>query len=471
MLKPFFRSLPICCALLVSNAPLTAMDAEDVEDAIPAAQYSASLGSVTLDNEQLYRLAFRPDIPLGKWGVAFDIELFLNNEGEFSNRGWEYDTSAELFDTVLRKIYYVRYGRPSENLYIKIGALDGVTLGHGLIMDNYRNTLQYPGIKHTGLQFHLKDIGGMQLGLEGILNNFQDFQEGGALIGARLSAVPVSKLELGITYVVDIDQYSGLIDKTQVGADMFSMLGFDATYPIIAQEHLQLQLYGQAAFIIDDEDQLSDADAEAQGVAIGNRKAKGFGFSAPGLWLNAGPLDGRLEFRHFQDDFDSNYFDNLYDLDRARIDVASGRVTSKDALLARGETLSGVFGRLGFDLGQFIYASADYQYLSGANDPKQQVHASATLADQLLQNIPRLQQARAYFQKNNIGTRLNDKGDLGSEDGFFEPTEDTFFGYIVSMEVNSGVNLLWDTRFIYQRDANLKLERKKVMFIETQFVF
>ena len=113
MLKPFFRSLPVCFALLVSNAPLTAMDAED---AIPAAQYSASLGSVTLDNEQLYRLAFRPDIPLGKWGVAFDIELFLNNEGEFSNRGWEYDTSAELFDTVLRKIYYVRYGRPSENL-------------------------------------------------------------------------------------------------------------------------------------------------------------------------------------------------------------------------------------------------------------------------------------------------------------------------------------------------------------------
>ena len=541
MRRVFSSYLFPCFLLCIGTVPLAATDAATPLPDTP--QYSASLGSVTLNDAQLYRLAFRPDIPLGKWGLALDIELFLNKEGEFSNRGWEYDTSTELFNTILRKIYYVRYGKPHDKLHVKIGALDGVTLGHGLIIDNYRNTLQYPGIKHTGLQFHLKDIGSMQLGLEGFLNNFQDFQEGGALIGARLSATPVGKLELGITYVVDIDQYSGLVDsdndgypdaadafpndellaldndgdgspdpididddndgkldvdefsaaqietlgnllpiddnitrkvpfnKNHVSADMFSMLGFDASYPIIAQKHLQLQLYGQAAFIIDDDDELSIAEAKSQGVTPGNRQATGIGLAAPGLWLQAGPLDGRLEFRHFQDDFDSNYFDNLYDLDRAHIDVASGRVTSKDALLVRGETLSGVFGRVGFDLGQFIYASADYQYLSGTDSPKQQLHASATLAKKLLQNIPRLQQARAYFQKNNIGSRLNENGELGSEDSFFEASEDTFFGYLVALEVNSGVNILWDTRFIYERDANLKLKRKKIMFIETQFVF
>ena len=61
-------------------------------------------------------------------------------------------------DSILRKIYYVRYGRPNDAVYVKIGALDNVTLGYGLIMDTYRNTLHYPGIKKTGLQFRIANF-------------------------------------------------------------------------------------------------------------------------------------------------------------------------------------------------------------------------------------------------------------------------------------------------------------------------
>jgi hypothetical protein len=539
------KTLIILAACLLSIVPAPTQ----AQSARPA--LSGSMGSVTVGQEQFYRLSMRPDIPLGKWGIALDIELFIDADGDISARGWQFGTSTEAFDSFLRKIYYVRYGRPNDPVYFKVGALDNVSLGYGLIMSDYRNTLQYPGIKKTGVQFRFEEIAGSPLGLEGVVNNVQDFQEGGALLGLRAFARAVGKLELGLTYVVDLDQYSGLRDsdgdgfpdgvdafpsdkslaldndgdgvpdnidsdddndgaidvdaesgypadvaaalidlnanygdafavdtevnrkkpfnKDQVGRDRFAIVGLDAAYPLSEKEHLQLKLYGQVAMLLDDEDDLSAFDANAQGLFPGNRKAEGWGLAAPGLWLNAGPLDGQIEFRHFRDDFDARYFDELYELDRARLDVASGRARAKDALLGRADPVSGVFGRLGTDLGKFLYASASYQYLSGSDDPKQQLIASARLAPSLLSSIPRLKRARAYYYKNNIGARLNKKGT--DKDGFFQSTVDTFYGYELGLEMSGGVSLLWDTRFIFDRGADLVLERRKIMSIETVFTF
>ena len=232
---------------------------------------------------------------------------------------------------------------------------------------------------------------------------------------------------------------------------------------------LTARLYGQFAMLLDDDDRLSPAQAKAQGVAEGNGKAEGMGVVLPGLALGMGPLDGQIELRHFRDDFDSNYFDNLYELDRARLDEEFGRVRSKDAVLARGESQSGVFGRVGTDLQQLLYASADYQYLTGGNDPKQQVHASAQLSKRLLAMVPRLNGARAYYQKNNIGAGSNEDGT--GDDGFFESTEDTFYGYIVDMEVSGGVSLQWDTRYVFSRGADARLQRDRITTIETVMSF
>jgi len=516
-----------------------------------APSYTGSMGSVTVGQEQFYRMSFRPDVPIGKWGVALDLELFIEGNGNISTRGWEFGSGTETFDSLLRKIYYVRYGRSDDPVFFKVGALDRVTLGYGLIMADYRNTLQYPGVKKTGLQFRLEEIGGSSFGIEGILNNVQDFQEGGALLGARAFGQIGGKLELGLTYVTDLDQYSGLRDgdddgvpdevdafpdnanraldndgdgvpdeldsdddndgvidvdvlsgfnteissalfglnadfgdafpvdqrvnrrkpfnKDQVGRDAFSILGLDLGYPLAQNKTLALKLYGQLALLLDDEDALSDFDAQQQGVFPGNRKAEGFGIAAPGLWLDVGPLNGQIEFRHFRDDFDARYFDEIYELDRARLDLASGRARSKDAHLIRGADLNGVFGRLGAELGQYLDASASYQYLTGQDDPKQQLIGYAALSSKLLEQIPRFTRASAYYQKNNIGTSLNANGD--DKDGFLESTEDTFYGYEIGLEMAGGAAVLWDTRFVFERGADQRLVRRKIMTIETVFHF
>lgn len=555
------RSLPYLLALtLGSTSALRAQDSASGSGASPSygtgdrqkmgPQYSASMGSVTVRESQLYRLSLRPEIPLGKLAVAFDIELFIGEDGDFQSRGWSFDTTAETFDTFLRKIYYVRYGMPGDPVFVRVGALDRVTLGYGFIMDRYRNTLQYPGVKNTGVRFQLEGLGGGNFGLEGLISNLQDLEQGGALVGLRAFNRPLPKLEVGLTFVVDLDQYAGLLDrdgdgfpdavdafpgdqelaldndgdgvpddldadddndgiididagsglapeivdglvalegdafaldrdvrrrtpfnKNRVGSDPFGIVGIDAGYHLLDDERMSLTIYGQVAMMIDDDDELSPMAAESQGVAPGNRKAEGFGIVAPGIWAKIGPFDGRLEYRHYQDDFEAGYFDNLYDLDRARLDVATGRAQPKDSSLGRLESLDGVYGRLATDLFGLAQGSADYLHMAGADEPKRQLHAEAALSPKLLSTMPRLRRAVAYYQKNNIGSSLDTDGTPDSKDDFFESTEHTFYGYEVGFEMAGGVTVVWDTRFLFVRAADGRIDRRKVMSIETVFNF
>ena len=529
---------------------LLAPVASSAQPSVSMYGYSLSMGSVTVDQEQLYRLSFRPDLPLGRLGIGLDIELFVERNGDLGRRGWQAGSSTQTLDSVLRKIYYVRYGRPNDAVYVKIGALDDATLGYGLIMDSYRNTLHYPGIKKTGLQLRIANLVGTNIGLEGVINNLQDFQEGGALIGLRAFGY-IADIELGVTFVADLDQYSGLRDgdsdgvpdqidafpddrtlaldndsdgvpdpldndddndglidadpgsglsaditsallginglpvdqdvdrhkpfnRNRVGRDFFSILGGDASYALIHDLGIHLRLYGQLALLLDDDDGLSNLEAQQQGVSPGNRQATGFGIAAPGLWLALGPLNGQLEFRHFRRDFDSRYFDELYELDRAHLDLATGQAQSKDARLGHSDDLSGFFGRskdarLGTELGSYAHVSASYQYLTGTSDPKQQLIASASLSRKLLKYFPRLKRAYAYFHKNNIGRSLNEDGT--GRDAFFEPTEDTFYGFDIALNMKEGTSVRWDTRFLFERAADGRLQRHKIMTLETVFDF
>jgi hypothetical protein len=551
----------IAITLLAGTCTVQAQESEELEGARSGSNdrnktgphYGASMGTVTVGDTQVYRLSMRPEIPLGKLGLAFDVELFIDESGDFSSRGWSFGTTTETIDTILRKLYYVRYGQPGDELFVRVGALDRVTLGYGLVIDSYRNTLDYPGLKKTGVHFQMQSVAGSSIGLEGMVNNLQDLQQGGGLIGLRAFSRPMPKLEIGLTYVVDLDQYAGLLDRDddgfpdavdafpedgdrgldndgdgvadnfdgdddndgvidideasglpaaviaglrdlsaqaagdfevdeevarrtpfnrdRVGRDPFGIAGIDVGYRLIDDNQLRLTAYGQLAMMIDDDDALDPAAADAQGVAPGNRKAEGFGIMAPGLLATFGPFDGRIEYRYFQDDFEAGYFDNLYELDRARLDVASGLATPKDAQLQRDESLSGVFGRLTADVLGLVEASVDYQHLVGSENPLRQLHARGRVSAALLETIPRLSHASAYYQKNHIGSRLDEEGTPESADGFFQSTEDTFYGYEVGAEMASGVAVVWDTRFLFERGADGRLKRRRVMAIETVFNF
>jgi len=412
---------------------------------------SGLFGTVTVDGAQWQRMVLRPRLTAGNFDAVLDIELFIDERGRFRDRGWDFGTRTAGFESILRKVHYLQYGdldREEDRVYVRVGALENVTLGYGLIMSDYRNTLEEPGVKKTGLDVAVRDVSSWNVGARLVVNDFLDLSRGGALIGARLSARPilypnemgVGRLEVGLTAVADADQFEGLRGLRlpfRPRRDAVGMAGVDAAYPIWDREHARLTLYGQYARLVD-----------RNGV-------RGEGFGAPGLQLILGPLRARAEYRRFSDHFRPQYFDDLYEKGRARYDEARQTAFTKASALS-DTSMRGIYGDARLSLGPILTASAAYQRLSGQGGAtNQRFIARGALAQAFLKRIPYLSQASAYYEKYNIDTR---------QAGFFDSTLDTFYGYVLAVDISQDVAVVWDTRYTFAPGPTLR--RNKVLNIQ-----
>jgi len=505
---------------IAAGCPAGAQVVQEVE---PRVRWQAGAGTVTMGGQQMYRIHLRPDVPLGKFGVGLDLELFVDSEGNLSREGWRFGTADAAFESIQRKIAYVRYGRPREPVYIKVGALDEATLGYGLIVNRYRNTLDYPGRKRIGLTFDLSALLSNRLHVEGVLGNFGDLTRGGALAGLRMGYRPAGRLEVGVTLAMDMDQFSGLVDEDDDGypdvvddfpndgtrwvdtdgdgaadnedidddndglldadpgsgladttvaaleglipldrsvirrtpfnaeeadANPLGIVGVDLGYPLVEGDRLRMVLYAQYARLLDDEDE--------------DGKAEGDGIAGPGLMVSLGAFQGKIEYRHFTERFQPEYFNALYDLDRVRINLADGTVRTKDASLRNEGTRNGMYGEAGARLQDALYVMFGYQYMIGPERVDHLLRGTVSALESLLSRVPRLSQAVGYYEKNRIDT---------DEAGFFEPTPDTFFGYRIGMALGGSMALIWDTRYTYILDERGDVEKQKTVHIETLMTF
>lgn len=466
-----------------------------------------AVGTVTMEGKQWQRISFRPDIPIGPFGVALDIELFLDQKGNISKRGWDFSTGQATRETIFRKIYYVRYGRQGKPVFMKLGALDDVTLGYGLIVDGYTNALEYPSVKRIGFQGDVRLGGGLRL--QWVVNDLDDAFTGGPWFAARASAPLLGKLRVGGTLAMDINQFAGLKDrdgddvpdaldpfpddgtawtntdadsdfpdeipdykvvkgdtvwvdtldingdniydrgeyrnlrgpepfKKSENKDRITVVGVDLGYPIL-EGPVKLELYGQAAKFLMVED------------------GGGWGFAAPGLRLTAGPLRARLEYRNFQGRFRPEYFNDMYELERARV-VGDSAVTKEAGL--DSVSLKGVFGKAVLRVMNIVSVRASYQYLSG-KERNQRFYVDGRALEPLLRQVPRLGELSAYYHKDHIDTR---------EAGFFDPTPNTIYGYRIGFKVGDGVQLVWHTHYEYTGTAK-NPKRHKYVTVETEVKF
>jgi len=455
-------------------------------------------GVVTVNNEQWTRLAIGVDVPIWKFGIFFDLELFIDSEGKFSNKGWNF--KDEPLEAITRKIRYIRFGHEQDPLFIKFGGLSSVTFGYGLIMDRFTNMLHYPDQKLLGLQFYLNDISPIGISLQTVLADFKELNDDGGLAGVRLAVKPfkpsnmpvLSGISIGGTYVRDINQYSparkwdvqqpksvglynyllslnvpvrealdtvintGLGDPREDAAkyhnelnaqkedDAYGLIGGDVGIPIINTKLLGVDIYGQAA--------------------IRDDGKHGWGIGAPGVALRAGPIWANLEYRRSEGRFEFNHF-NTYYLDErlARDPVVN---TKEDRMTSA--TLNGIYGKLGANLGGILILDGSYQHMIGKEkegkerDKDRRFEAVAAAGEVLTQKIPKISKAEFYYNKNNIGD-LNDK--------FFDKTEFMYYGYRIGFDITSGATLIWDSRYGFKRDKNGDLKSNNFISVQTAINF
>ena len=132
-------------------------------------------------------------------------------------------------------------------------------------------------------------------------------------------------------------------------------------------------------------------------------------------------------------------------------------------------SVDGAFGEAGANFGDMIDITANYQYLTGFKNiltgkdkTNQRFIARGELLPKALEHVSHLSKAVAYYEKDNIGVR---------DDGFFERTPDTFYGYKLGMDLSESVMILWDTRFTFITDQKGDIETRKIISFETVVKF
>ena len=363
------------------------------------------IGSVTIDSTSYSKVVLAPEVRIGrlKLGlylpVIYKDDLFTpsswyqpggNNEWDFGAQYWDTNTYAAIMDVaadLILKIKYLEYGQPLEDpFFVKVGNLHDLTIGHGLIMRNYRNDGDFPSIRRTGVNTGI-DFG--RFGFEALANDLPLPE----IVGARLYFRPIknSKLAFGVSAVADLAAAKDLAGTSYASAvDNFVFVGtgLDLDFPIIKTNGLlSLRAFADASVTIPyvNADFISPNNSTviASGLKtdlIWDGSPKNWG-AAAGLLGNVLFIDWRLEYRYFTGIFKPSFFDSTYERSRSAyvqnyISYLDGTTSISDA-----PTVMGVYGEAGFSLFKDkLTLSAGYMW---PWDPATGFTLSATADDEL----------------------------------------------------------------------------------------
>jgi len=487
--------------------------AQDDVGAPPKSGTTGSIGTVTLNGQVYNQLSIRPEIPIGKLGVGLDIYLYFNDEGMYWD-SWDFSSGGSAYKTIIDKIYYLRWGQPGDNLYFMAGALPSVTLGQGILVNNYANIMEYPQVRQVGLNLQAKVAG---FGIELIHSNFKSATPG--ILGIRGSRSILPKLSLGVSFVTDLDQLAGLpdsdgdnypdyydyypdeseiwddearaqdewdgfnnflikqereplpdsefmgwfqdsqyynnYDPSSADSDPISGLAIDATYSLSGK----MTLYSQFGLL---QGEIADPEDDSKTVDLG------WGLVPIGARAKLGPVNLLAEYRIGDRRFVFNYWDRAYDVNRVSV-INSGVATRESQLYLYGK-LNGFYVQADMSVMNLFTLGTGYQNMQGEkwdedlNEYKtgetNQTFLSTIAINPSL--IPKVGKAEAFYQQSNVPNPFD-----------FTPTASTIWGYNLGIEVSSGVMLMYKARTTYIADLDTPGDYKPVesIQIETQFIF
>ncbi len=455
-----------------------------------------SIGAVTIDDELYNQIGLRPEFSIGKLGVALDLTIYIDKEGNIRKENWD------SFRDVFEKIYYVRWGLRGDPFYIKVGAIDNYRLGFGILMNRYYNTIEYPNVIRTGMEVGFQ---AGKYGFDGMLNDFSELTNGGGVTAGRFSYKLLGKLELGASVAFDRNQYKGLKDRDNDGVpdyidkfpddknrqvdtdnDGFSDAddydrdgdGFTDNADLLIRNGLDPEEY------INDDDYLADQDqwekdnldhpfntdtvSNKTQLALAldisypilnfdylkliaySQYAKypyngAWGVTAPGLFAKFAFINAYAEYRVFGKRFIPEYFSSTYELERASFVTTSVNDsvkqivprTKRQSMQNITEQLKGYVIGADFNIFNYLIFGAEYQNMSRGSIRLRTLRSTLDLNTDF---IPKINRAGAYYLQNNARD-------------IFKRTEGTVLGYRLEYEISSGAALLLDYRQTF-RDLN-----------------
>ncbi|MCK5153000.1 MAG: FecR domain-containing protein [Spirochaetales bacterium] len=332
------------------------------------------IGTVTIDGDTYSKAIIQPTFNIGKLKLSlylpvvyqtdlFDPEDWYHPEG---NNEWSFgtdqdgytDIALDALSDLFLKIRYVEWGEQRDPFFFKVGNINSVTLGHGILMQDFANDMDFPAIRRIGLNLGV-DNG--KRGFETVVNDLADPE----IFGARLYLRPIGPLALGISSVVDIDPDKVTNDVTVPDDSVILAAAADLDFPLMENDILSLIFFADIAGMVPymdgafKDEMIFDSDTNS---------FRNYGWNA-GLFGNILFVDYRLEYRYFDGEFRPAFFNSSYERLRGtyikKISAYLASPTDTDPIM-------GIYGEGSFSLFGKINTTIGYMWPWDKNGPSEE---------------------------------------------------------------------------------------------------
>ena len=353
---------------------------------------SMEVGALSINGNTYGKAVIQPHFEIGKLRMRFYLPVIYNTNlldpGDWyrpkGNNEWSFGTdhtgtwpviSDILIDLAL-KIHSIEFAEQRDPFFFKIGNLDNLTVGHGILMYNYSNDHDFPALRRIGFNLGL-DLNAF--GIESVVNDLAYPQ----IMGGRVYFRPahqVFPMAIGLSSILDLKPSESLPVDEQTGEEnvygdpLFLTAAFDVDFPIIESDPFSLILFGDVAGMLPyyrepysgpDTEETIEAGWATQALFDPNRegsffdKLNNYGF-ATGIFGSLFVLDYRLEYRYADGIFRPSFFNATYDRTRGHyVKKLADYLNNPDD--SEYDTITmGIYGELGVTFADKVYLEGGY---------------------------------------------------------------------------------------------------------------
>ncbi len=320
------------------EAPAVAAQAASKDGVLTWMQGEMEIGALIIDGVFYARAVLSPRFDWGEFSLAlylpvvckgniFDPDSYYrpagNNEWDFGFASGDWD-AHDFFRDLLLKIEYAQWGSKGKPIYARVGNLEGVTIGHGLVMSGFDNNVDYPAVRHVGLELEMDFE---TSGFQAMMDDCADPR----ILAGRVYFRPFSgyRAEIGTSLIADINSFA---DYTILGEDaaplfgrpIFVNAGLDMEFPFANSESFSIAGFADFAvrmpYLQNDTDPVTSISVPAgfRWNAIwdenSERKLKNYGIMT-GVFGKASSVDFRLDYRYYTGAFRPALYDSMYSRD------------------------------------------------------------------------------------------------------------------------------------------------------------
>jgi len=500
---------------------------EDVMDQKPL--WTGSFGTVSIDGKTYNQISLRPELNLGNWGMGFDFYLYIDGDGNIYDESWNFSTFSKAYSTIIDKLKYVRYGYPGDQLYFKVGSLTRISLGHGILVDEYSNMMRYPEIRKVGLQAKYFLPNG--IGIEYIQS---DFKNSPSLVAGRIDYPIASNFSFGLSVVTDINQNAALEDSdSDLVPDFIDAFPDDSDYQIDTDndgvpDEIDYDADGdgfdwsnfldndsdttifQDGFLLDPDgiitnpDQIitfDDLSETITGISIDftyhiNENFKlysefaklfssndelflpntdttwspGYGLIPIALKGHYGPLSFKMEYRRNSEYFMYNFWNRSYDLNRSIVN--NNNIETKASQLYQYGAMEGLSLNITGNIFNFATLGIGYQDLKGDiwNDASNNGQGGF-VNEHNRSLLTNLSLNTVNIPKVRYLNGFYQKTNVRNPFDIQEPDQNTIYGYDLGIDISESMVFVYKSRTSYEPDGQGGFNKVNSMFVETQILF